>query len=49
MKTHPMTVPVLDVMTRAPITVAPQTTVGDLCAACPSCGGGPTGASWWAS
>ncbi len=30
MKTHAMTMPVLEVMTRAPITVTPQTTVGEL-------------------
>jgi CBS domain-containing protein len=32
MKTHAMTMPVLEVMTRAPITVTPQATVGDLVA-----------------
>ena len=32
MKTHAMTMPVLEVMTRAPITVTPQTNVGDLIA-----------------
>jgi CBS domain-containing protein len=32
MKTHRMTMPVLEVMTRTPLTVTPQTTVGDLMA-----------------
>lgn len=32
MKTHSMTMPILEVMTRAPITVTAQTTVGELMA-----------------
>jgi len=32
MKTHVMTTPVLEVMTRTPVTVTPQTTVGELMA-----------------
>jgi CBS domain-containing protein len=32
MSTHPLTTPVLDVMSRAPITVTPQTSVGELIA-----------------
>lgn len=32
MRTHAMTTPVLEVMTRTPVTVTPQTTVGDLMA-----------------